>query len=127
MSQGTGRRHLVANRGQIRIGRAATSLPPNVERRRHIAVQHGVRRCCGLIFVEVDVDPPGFGRLSMRRRRTLLPAGGALPLGMLDMGVWAREEQTLVAAVGPPHQVRAAATFSNLQDLAVSDRPVQRA
>src|SRR5688500_5975775 len=46
---------------------------------------------------------------------------------MLNMGVWPREEQAFVATVGPPHQVRAAATFPNLQDLAVSDRPVQRA
>jgi hypothetical protein len=46
---------------------------------------------------------------------------------MLNMRVRAREKQALVATVGPSHQVRAAAVCSGLQDLAVSNRPVQRA
>jgi hypothetical protein len=45
---------------------------------------------------------------------------------MFDMGVRPGEEQALVA-IGPSHQVWAGATFTNLQDFAVSDRPVQRA
>ena len=42
--QSTGCRHLVADRRQIRIGRASACLTTNVERRRHITVQDGVRR-----------------------------------------------------------------------------------
>jgi hypothetical protein len=45
---------------------------------------------------------------------------------MFDMGVRASEEQALVA-IGPSHQVRAAAAFPNLQDFTISDRPEQRA
>jgi len=44
---------------------------------------------------------------------------------MLDVSVGARKEQAL-AAVRPAHQIRASATFSDLQDFAVSARPVQR-
>src|SRR5215207_7689395 len=128
MPQGTGRRHLVSDCGQVRIGRAAASLTPNVERRRYVAVQDGVRRRRSLIFVEVDVDPPRLGWLGTRRRWTLLFSGvAALPLDVLNMGVGAREKQALVTTVGPAHEVGAAAVRSDLQDLAVSNRPVQRA
>jgi hypothetical protein len=57
----------------------------------------------------------------------LAAAAAVLPLDVLDMRVWAREKQALVATVGPAHQVRTAAVCSGLQDLAVSNRPVQRA
>jgi hypothetical protein len=45
---------------------------------------------------------------------------------MLDMSIRAWEEEAFVA-IRPSHQVRPAALVSNLQDLAVSDRAVQRA
>jgi hypothetical protein len=60
------------------------------------------------------------------RRSLLIITVSGLATYMLDMGIGSGEEQALIA-VRPSHQVRTPATLSNLPDLTVSDRPVQRA